>query len=103
VIEGTIRGRIGFDGLLISDDIGMRALAGSLAEPAGLAIAAGCDLVLHCSGDLAEMQSAAAGLGEIGETAGARLGRAVRWAAGAVEEQSFDGLASQRDRLLAYA
>ncbi len=63
VIEGTIRGRIGFDGLLISDDIGMRALAGSLAEPAGLAIAAGCDLVLHCSGDLAEMQSAAAGLG----------------------------------------
>jgi beta-N-acetylhexosaminidase len=81
----------------------MGALSGGLAERASGAIAAGCDLVLHCSGDLADMQSAAEGLGEISEAASARLDRALDWAAGANEGQSFDELASRRDRLLAYA
>lgn len=56
VISGVIRGRIGFDGVLISDDLTMKALKGSPAETGAAALAAGCDLVLHCSGNLSEMQ-----------------------------------------------
>ncbi len=55
VIARTIRGSIGFDGVLIADDIGMKALRGSLAANAAATLEAGCDLTLHCSGDLAEM------------------------------------------------
>ena len=57
VIADVIRGRIGFDGLLVSDDINMQALAGTLPERAAAALAAGCDIVLHCSGKLDEMQT----------------------------------------------
>jgi len=61
VIEGVIRRDIGFDGLLITDDLSMRALSGDFASRARDALAAGCDLVLHCNGDMAEMQAVAAG------------------------------------------
>ena len=54
VIGGTIRGRIGFDGVLVSDDLHMRALDGTPGERAAAALAAGCDVALHCSGDLAD-------------------------------------------------
>jgi beta-N-acetylhexosaminidase len=54
-----IRGAIGFDGLLMSDDLGMRALTGSIAERAQAVLAAGSDLALLCSGDLAETESVA--------------------------------------------
>jgi len=50
VIAGTIRGAIGFDGVLVSDDLEMRALTGRPADLAAASLAAGCDLVLHCSG-----------------------------------------------------
>ena len=50
---------IGFDGLLISDDLCMRALAGTPGERAAAALAAGCDVVLHCNGDLDEMREVA--------------------------------------------
>ncbi len=50
VIEEVIRGRIGFEGLLMTDDLGMEALGGSLAERAARALTAGCDVVLHCAG-----------------------------------------------------
>jgi beta-N-acetylhexosaminidase len=59
IIAEVIRGLIGFDGALMSDDIGMGALRGTMAERTRAAIVAGCDLVLHCSGDLAEMQAVA--------------------------------------------
>lgn len=59
VIDRVIRGAIGFDGLLMSDDLSMEALSGTLAERAAASIAAGCDLALHCNGDLAEMQAVA--------------------------------------------
>lgn len=62
VTERVIRGVIGFDGLLMSDDLGMKALAGPMRERATAVIAAGSDLALHCSGDLAEMHEAAAGV-----------------------------------------
>lgn len=58
-IAEAIRGEIGFDGLLVSDDLGMRALGGRLGESAAAALGAGCDAILHCSGDLAEMREIA--------------------------------------------
>ena len=54
-----IRGAIGFDGLVMSDDLSMKALSGTLGERAAASLAAGCDIALHCSGDLAEMRSVA--------------------------------------------
>ncbi len=59
VISDIIRGEIGFDGLLMSDDISMQALDGPIATRAEQAFAAGCDVVLHCNGDLAEMEAVA--------------------------------------------
>jgi beta-N-acetylhexosaminidase len=53
VIETVIRGRIGFKGILISDDLAMRALTGTPAERAVAALAAGCDIALYCAGDMA--------------------------------------------------
>ena len=60
VINDVIRGKIGFDGLLMSDDLGMKALSGSFVDRAAAVIAAGSDVALHCSGDLAEMEAVAA-------------------------------------------
>ncbi|MGD9880765.1 MAG: beta-N-acetylhexosaminidase [Reyranella sp.] len=54
-IADIIRGHIGFDGLLLSDDLSMQALGGSLGERAARALAAGCDIALHCNGDRTEM------------------------------------------------
>jgi hypothetical protein len=55
VVIDHLRGPLGFDGLLMTDDICMNALGGPIAARAAAALAAGCDVVLHCSGDLAEM------------------------------------------------
>ncbi|MGY6627503.1 MAG: beta-N-acetylhexosaminidase [Oceanicaulis sp.] len=55
VIARIIRGHIGFDGLLMSDDLSMKALAGSMRERTQRALGAGCDMVIHCNGDMAEM------------------------------------------------
>ncbi|WP_298687202.1 beta-N-acetylhexosaminidase [uncultured Sphingomonas sp.] len=103
VIADIIRGRIGFDGLLMSDDLGMRALSGDFSERAGGVIAAGCDIALHCSGDLAEMEAVAGALGPIGAAAMTRLDRAMATIAGAAPVDSFDDLAARRDALLALA
>ena len=59
MIEQVIRGLIGFQGLLMSDDVGMNALAGSIGERSRALIAAGCDIILHCNGKLDEMQAVA--------------------------------------------
>ena len=59
VITEIIRGDIGFAGLLMSDDLSMNALQGTLGERAAAAIAAGCDIALHCNGDLGEMRAVA--------------------------------------------
>lgn len=60
VISRTIRGHIGFDGLLMSDDLSMKALAGDMRERTRNVLNAGCDLALHCNGKLAEMEVVAA-------------------------------------------
>jgi beta-N-acetylhexosaminidase len=60
IVRDVIRDSIGFSGLLMSDDISMGALSGSLAERTGAAIAAGCDMILHCNGKMPEMRAVAA-------------------------------------------
>src|ERR1700675_2389607 len=60
IVSGVIRDSIGFRGLLMSDDVSMGALSGSIAERTRASLAAGCDLVLHCNGKLDEMRAVAA-------------------------------------------
>lgn len=55
VVEKVIRRHMGFDGLLMTDDLSMKALSGSFAERTKASLQAGCDLILHCNGDMAEM------------------------------------------------
>lgn len=59
LVIDLIRREIGFDGLLMTDDLSMQALSGPMPERAGAALAAGCDMLLHCNGDMAEMQAIA--------------------------------------------
>jgi beta-N-acetylhexosaminidase len=66
MIGEVIRGFIGFDGLLMGDDISMGALSGSIAERSRASLAAGCDLVLHCNGQIDEMRAVAAEAPELG-------------------------------------
>jgi len=65
VIANVIRERIGFDGALMTDDISMGAISGTPQERAERALAAGCDLVLHCNGKMEEMKEIAAAAPEI--------------------------------------
>ena len=60
-IRQVVRGTIGFSGLLMSDDLSMKALSGDFTERARASLRAGCDVVLHCNGDMTEMQAVAAG------------------------------------------
>lgn len=76
VIADIVRRAIGFDGLLMSDDLGMQALSGTVAERAEAVLAAGCDLALACRGDLAETEAVAAVVPQLGGTALARFERA---------------------------
>ena len=65
-----MRGHLGFGGLIMTDDLSMKALSGSLRERAEASLKAGCDMVLHCSGDLDEMRQVAEGTGRLkGRTA----------------------------------
>jgi beta-N-acetylhexosaminidase len=77
VIERLIRGQIGFDGLLMTDDLSMAALSGSPAERARKAIVAGCDVVLHCNGRLDEMEGVAGALSAMTPEAIRRFARAI--------------------------
>ena len=77
VIRDVIRGAIGFDGLLISDDLSMKALSGDFTQRAKASLAAGCDIVLHCNGDPAEMAAAIAGVRPLAGKAKARAASAL--------------------------
>ncbi len=77
VIKDVIRRDIGFQGCLMSDDLSMKALKGGLGERATAAFAAGCDLALHCNGDLAEMKDVAANTPELAGLAGERAQAAL--------------------------
>ena len=77
MIEQVIRGVIGFQGLLMSDDVSMNALAGSIAERTRAIVDAGCDLVLHCNGKLDEMREVASRTPELSGQALARANKAL--------------------------
>ncbi len=77
VMDEVIRGHIGFDGLLMSDDLSMGALAGDLGSRGAAAIAAGCDMLLHCNGRLDEMEPVAAVAPVLAGEALARAERAL--------------------------
>jgi beta-N-acetylhexosaminidase len=91
---GIIRERIGFQGLLMSDDLNMQALQGSLADRTRRTVAAGVDIALHCKGDLAEMQEVAAAAGEMTHAASvrARAALAQRPPVGMALEDALAGL-----------
>jgi beta-N-acetylhexosaminidase len=94
IIGQVIRGVIGFQGLLMSDDVSMNALAGSIAERTRAIFTAGCDLVLHCNGKLDEMREVAA---ETPELSGKALERARRALASRKPPQALNRLASRAE------
>ncbi|MGB7660270.1 MAG: beta-N-acetylhexosaminidase, partial [Pseudolabrys sp.] len=93
MVRQVIRGFIGFQGLLMSDDISMNALSGSIAERSRAALAAGCDVVLHCNGNLGEM-------GAVAKEAPELIGEAARRADAALAArkapEEFDTEAARR-------
>ena len=92
IIEGVIRSEIGFAGALLSDDLSMGALSGSLGERTAAARAAGCDIALHCNGDFAEMVEV---LDAAGVLEGAAAARARAALACAHAPQAFDAGAGE--------
>jgi beta-N-acetylhexosaminidase len=93
MVQEVIRGFIGFEGLLMSDDIAMGALSGSAGVRTQAAIAAGCDIVLHCNGKLEEMR-------EVAENAPKLAGKALKRANAALamraEPEEFDRLEGRK-------
>lgn len=99
VIEGVIRGRIGFDGLLMTDDIDMKALSGTAGEKAAAAVAAGCDVALDCWARMDEMEDIASRLNEMPARSRERLDAAMATIGASAGE--FAELIAKRDALLA--
>ena len=104
VIGDIIRGRIGFDGFLMTDDLGMSALSGSAGERAVRAVQAGCDAALHCSGVFEEMTDIGARIGQLSAEGEARLVRAMAGAMIAdADGPDLAACTAKRDELLALA
>ncbi len=100
IIDTIIRQRIGFDGLLMSDDLDMKALNGSIPELAAGVVAAGCDLALNCWGRMDDMVGIADLLHDISDQSRARLDRAMASTSLTVENPPLDQLLATRDSLL---
>ncbi|KJC35796.1 beta-hexosaminidase [Bradyrhizobium sp. LTSP885] len=94
IIEQVIRGVIGFQGLLMSDDVSMNALAGSIAERTRAIVTAGCDMVLHCNGNIDEMREV---VRETPELTGTALERANRALAARKPPQPLDRQAARAE------
>lgn len=103
VIDTIIRGLIGFDGLLMSDDLDMKALRGSIPELAAATVAAGCDLALNCWGRMDDMTGIADLLPEMTPQAKARLDRAMAFSRPHPDMPPLEELLATRDALLALA
>jgi beta-N-acetylhexosaminidase len=103
IIEEIIRKRIGFEGLLMTDDIDMKALSGAPATKACAAIAAGCDLVLDCWGRFDEMVAIASALDDISAKSRERLDAAMATVGAVKAVDKIAALMDKRDALLAYA
>ena len=101
VIHDIIRQRIGFDGFLMSDDIGMEALRGDHGERAAACVAAGCDVALHCDGKMENMISVAKAVPALSAEGEARLARAMAMRFTPDDEMDFAEAVAKRDALLA--
>jgi beta-N-acetylhexosaminidase len=100
VINEIIRKRIGFSGLLLTDDIDMEALDGKIPERAERAIAAGCDIVLNCWAKMDDMQAIAGRLPPLSTSAITRLNRALEAAREGQDRVERAQLIARRDTLL---
>lgn len=103
VISEIIRDRIGFDGLLLSDDLDMKALKGEVPERALKAVQAGCDIALNCWGRMDEMIGIAEALPDISDAALARLDRVRAEIRVGADLERQSALIARRDELLALA
>jgi beta-N-acetylhexosaminidase len=103
VIRDIIRERIGFDGWLMSDDIGMEALKGDFASRSAAVVAAGCDVALHCSGKMAEMIEVASAVPALSAEGQERLTRAMAGTRVEPDHLDFAEEIAKRDQLLALA
>lgn len=103
VITDIIRGRIGFHGLLMTDDLDMRALKGSAGERAATSLAAGCDIALQCNGVFSDMIDIASKVGPIGALSHDRLMRAMEQVGTASAGAAIVDVLARRDALLALA
>ena len=103
VIHDIIRERIGFDGWLMSDDIGMEALKGDFASRSAGVVAAGCDVALHCSGKMAEMLAVASAVPAMSAEGHERLARAMAGTRIEPDDLDFAEEIAKRDQLLALA
>lgn len=101
IIERIIRGRIAFEGVLVSDDLAMQALSGTPAERARAALAAGCDIALYCAGTFDTTASVLEACPSLTPSAEARLALGRAWAAARRVTVDADALAAERDRLVA--
>src|SRR5690349_5579939 len=103
VIHDIIRGRIGFDGFLMSDDIGMEALAGDHGQRAAACVEAGCDVALHCDGKMENMLLVAEAVPALSAESEARLSRAMAMTFTPDDGLDFASAVEKRDALLALA
>jgi beta-N-acetylhexosaminidase len=103
IIREIVRARIGFDGWLMSDDLGMEALQGDFGARAAGVVAAGCDVALHCSGKMDEMVAVAEAVPAMAAAAEARMVRAMATAAAPADGSDFAESIATRDALLALA
>ena len=101
VIHDIIRQRIGFDGFLMSDDIGMEALGGDHGQRAAACVAAGCDVALHCDGKMENMLLVANAVPALSAEGEARLARAMAMRFTPDDEMDFAEAVAKRDALLA--
>jgi beta-N-acetylhexosaminidase len=95
----VIRDQIGFDGLIMTDDLGMKALSGSLTDLSQQARAAGCDVILHCNGSLADKQEVAAAADRM-DAEGQRRAEAALAARKQPDEVDIPALEAKLDALL---
>jgi beta-N-acetylhexosaminidase len=101
VIQDIIRERIGFDGFLMSDDIGMEALSGDHGQRAAACVAAGCDVALHCDGQMENMRLVADAVPALSQEGEARLARAMALTFTPQDGMDFAAAVEKRDSLLA--
>ncbi|MEO0412030.1 MAG: beta-N-acetylhexosaminidase [Pseudomonadota bacterium] len=100
IVGDIIRKQIGFDGLLMTDDLSMKALGGDMGERAQRSIDAGCDIILHCNGDMAEMEAVAEAAPTLAGQPLERLSGAMAWPQRGENAPDVAACVAKRDSLL---